>query len=519
MEDNFVLAIDFGTQSVRAIIYDKTGNEHGKAKIPFSPYFSLANGWAEQKPETYFDNFVAVIQKIKADFPDAFDKIAAIGVTTIRDTITFIDKNNKVLRPFLVWLDERECSVIEEAFPAYKKALFKLVGMYETVCNIRRITKMNWVKENEPEVWNNAYKLIQLSGYINLMLTGKVVDSVASQIGHIPFNYKAKKWQTKSDLSRELCDITDDMNIDLINPTEIIGGVTAEAAKITGLKEGLPVVACGSDKGCETFGSGVLGDGLASVSMGTTATIQLTTSKYVEPEPFMPAYPAVLDGKWNPEFEIMRGCWMVSWFKEQFGQPEVQKAKETGKSAEYYLDELLDKAPVGCEGLALQPYWSPTVKMPEGKGTIIGWSDVHTRAHLYRAIIEGIGFGLYEGLDNISSRAKQSVDTVMISGGGSSDKVCQILADILGIPVKKTQTYENCALGAAMLVYMGLGEFKSAEEAVKNMVRDGKCYQPDAKNHEQYMMLYHTVYERIYKTNRKTFFNIREYNRKYSVKR
>lgn len=518
MSEPLVLSVDFGTQSVRAIIYDKRGNEHGKAQVHFLPYFSNANGWAEQYPETYWNSFTAVIRKLKEKFFEEFQSITAMGVTTIRDTITFIDKDKNVLRPFLVWLDERECSVIESAIPLGKKLLFKLVGMYETVCNIRRITKMNWVHENEPQIWDSTCKIIQLSGYINMKLTGRVVDSVASQIGHIPFNYKKKRWQHEGELSKCLCDADESLMIDLVKPTETIGYITAEAAAETGLREGLPVIACGSDKGCETFGSGVLGDGLASVSMGTTATIQLTTKRYVEPEPFMPAYPAVLDGKYNPEFEIMRGCWMISWFKEQFGQVEVAKAAETGKNAEYFLDELLDKAPVGCEGLVLQPYWSPGVKNPEGKGTIIGWSDAHTRAHFYRAIIEGIGFGLYEGLRNISARANQNVEAVMISGGGSPDKVCKILADILGIPVKKTQTYENCALGAAMLVYMGLGVFSSAEDAVKSMVHSGKVYLPDKKNNEQYMILYHTVYERIYRKNRRTFLNIRAYNRRFTAK-
>lgn len=519
MREPKVLAVDFGTQSVRAIIYDKKGDEHGKVQQSFSPYFSLANGWAEQKPETYWDNLCVVLKKLNDDFPYEMSDIAAIGVTTIRDTITFIDKDKNVLRPFLVWLDERECSVIEEAIPADKKLLFKLVGMYETVCNIRRVTKMNWVRENEPEVWKNTFKIIQLSGYITMMLTDKVLDSVASQIGHIPFDYKAKTWQKSSHLSKCITDANAKMMIDIINPKETLGYISANAAAATGLKEGLPVIACGSDKGCETFGAGVLGDGKASVSMGTTATIQLTTSKYVEPEPFMPAYPAVLDGKWNPEFEIMRGCWMISWFKEQFGQPEVLRAEKEGGKAEKYLDELLDKAPVGCEGLVLQAYWSPPAKSPEGKGTIIGWSDAHTRAHLYRAIIEGIGFGLYEGLRNMSARAKQNVNEVMISGGGSSDKVCQILADILGLPVKKTQTYENCALGAAMLVYLGIGVYKSPEEALNAMMREGKVYTPDMKNHQQYMILYHTVYERIFRKNRRTFLNIRSYNRAYPTKR
>ncbi len=392
--------------------------------------------------------------------------------------------------------------------------------MYEPYCNIRRATKINWVHENEPEVWEKTHKIIQLSGYINFKFTGVLADSVASQIGHLPFDYKKQCWQSKKTVNRFLFDCDVSKMIDIVDSTSVIGRISAEAAAETGLREGLPVIACGSDKGCETFGTGTLDNGKASISMGTTATVQITTRRYVEPEQFMPAYPAVIKGTFNPEVEIFRGCWMVTWFKEQFGEKEVTRAKELGCAPETLLDELLDRAPLGCEGLVLQPYWSPKIKQPCAKGTIIGFSDVHTRAHIYRAIIEGIGFGLYEGLTSICARAGVKLDTVMISGGGStSDRVCSILADILGLPVKKTQTYENSALGCAMLTYMGLGVYKTPEAAIENMVGEGKVYQPNMKNHEQYMTLYSTVYERIYRKNRKTFANIRAYNRRYPVKK
>ena len=518
MSNDYVLAIDFGTQSVRAIIYNDRGMEICKAKVPFTPYFSLSSGWAEQRPEVYWDNMVKAVRRVKEEYPLGFDRVVAVGVTTIRDTITFVDKDNNVLRPFIVWLDERECARVEEAIPPLTKLELKLAQMYEPYCIIRRATKLNWVHENEPDVWNKTHKIIQLSGYINLRLTGRLADSTASQIGHLPFDYKNQCWQTGKSINRFIFDAGADKMAELVDSTSVLGHVTAAAAAETGLKEGLPVIACGSDKGCETFGSGVLGHDKASISMGTTATIQFATNKYVEPEQFMPPYPAVIKGLYNPEVEIFRGCWMVTWFKEQFGEREMAKAAELGCSAEELLDELLDVTPVGNEGLVLQPYWSPKIKIPWAKGTVIGFSDVHTRAHFYRAIIEGIGFGLYEGLLSMQQRAGYNVKSIMISGGGSvSDRVCRILADIMGLPVCKTQTYENSALGCAMLTYMGLGTFKTPQQAISHMVHDGKCYMPDMKNHEKYVQLFHTGYERVYRNNRKTFKNIRAFNRMYPV--
>jgi sugar (pentulose or hexulose) kinase len=520
MSEKNVLAIDFGTQSVRAIIFDKTGEIKGKCKVAFEPYFSLANGFAEQHPEYYFENLVRAIKGVKKENPEEFKKVAGVGVTTIRDTITFVDKDLKPLRPFLLWLDERECKRVEEAFPLSYRILFKLLGICEMVMMQRRVTKLNWVNENEPEIWNKTHKIIQLSGYITYMLTGNLVDSVASQIGHLPFDYKTKTWQNEKSLTRFLVDCTSAMMVDLKKPGEVLGYITSEAAKATGLAEGLPVIACGSDKGCETFGTGTLKDDAASLSFGTTATVQLMTDKYVEPQTFLPAYPAVVEGKYNPEGQIFRGYWMVTWFKNQFGSEEVRRAAETGRSAEELLDELLDKAPPGCEGLVLQPYWSPGIKTPFAKGSIVGFSDVHTKAHLYRAIIEGIGLGLYDNLKSLEKRSGHNVKRVMVSGGGSvSDRVCQITADISGLPVQKIQTYETCSLGAAMLTYIGLNEFKSPEDAIANMVHIGKTYQPDMKVHELYMDLYNMVFKKVFPCVKNVCKGVREFNKKYPVKK
>lgn len=312
MSNDYVLSIDFGTQSVRAIIYNDKGVEICKSKVPFNPYFSLNSGWAEQNPETYWDSLVKAVSNVKNEYPLGFDRIVAVGVTTIRDTITFIDKDNNILRPFLVWLDERECSRVDEAIPPSVKAILHLAKMYDPYCDIRKKTKLNWVHENEPEIWKKTHKIIQLSGYINLKLTGKLVDSTASQIGHLPFDYKNQCWAKGKSLNYYITDECSDKMIDLVDSTKIIGRISAEAAAETGLKQGLPVIACGSDKGCETFGTGTFGKDKASISLGTTATIQITTQKYVEPEAFMPPYPAVIKGMYNPEVEIFRGCWMIT---------------------------------------------------------------------------------------------------------------------------------------------------------------------------------------------------------------
>lgn len=190
---------------------------------------------------------------------------------------------------------------------------------------------------------------------------------------------------------------------------------------------------------------------------------------------------------------------MISWFKKEFCLKEVVEADEKGISPESLLNERLYEIPPGSKGLMLQPFWGAGLKMPEAKGAIIGFGDVHTRAHIYRAIIEGINYGLREGVEMIEVKTRARVERLMVSGGGSqSDAICQITADMFGRPVYKGETYESSGLGAAIVGFVGLGVYSSYEEAVDRMVHYSQVLTPDGDNVEVYNQLYNRVYKRIY---------------------
>jgi sugar (pentulose or hexulose) kinase len=510
IKEPLVLAFDIGTQSTRAILFDKKGNLIGKNKIEFTPYYSLKPGWAEQNPDLYFEKMCEASNALKARFPEEWERIVAVSVTTIRDTSVCIDKQGKPVRDVILWLDQRMAD-IKFQISKGKKFLFSLVGMKEAAEIQAGQGKCNWIRLNEPDNWAKTDKYIMLSGYINLRLTGKLVDSVASQIGHIPFDYKNKRWMSPKDIKADLFPVEEEKRYELVQPGESMGEISPEASELTGIPAGIPVIASGSDKGCETLGTGCIGDGIAALSFGTTATIQMTSKKYVEPQTFMPAYPAVLPDAYNDEMQIYRGFWMITWFKEQFANKEVEQAKKMKCSPEQLLDERLKEIPPGSEGLILQPYWSPTLKSPEARGAVIGFSDNHTRAHLYRAIIEGIGYGLYGGMKEMERRLKYKIKMVTVSGGGSSsDAVCQITADMFGLPVKRVQTYETSGLGAAMAAFVGIKAYNSFEEAIENMVHYSVTFEPDMANHKIYADIFKNVYSKIYKQLKPMYKNIKD---------
>ncbi len=497
-----ILSIDCGTQSLRAIIFSLKGQVIAIEKISFEPYKSLNPGWAEQNAEIYWEALKKGCRLLKQKKPESFNAIAGVGITTIRNSMVNVDEKGDPLRPVIVWLDQRKAAPVYHP-GIFMKIVIKIIGIGDSLNKAQRDGKCNWIKQNEPGIWTKTHKYLQVSGFLNHRLTGEFKESVAAQIGHIPFNYKKQKWGNPKNLlafSSKIYPVEKDKLPEIIQPGGIIGKITGKASAATGLPSGLPVVACGSDKGCGTLGMGVLSGKMASLSFGTTATIQIATEKYLEPIRFMPSYPAVVKGFFNPEIEVFRGFWMITWFKSQFAQIEVELAKKRGVPAEELLNELLSLSPAGAMGLVVQPYWSPGLSEPAAKGAIIGFGDVHKKQHIYRAIIEGLAFALREGKEKIERVSGEKIERLAVSGGAAqSDEICQIAADVFGLPLVRGKTTETSGLGAAIITAKAVGEYASVKDAVEKMVGYEKKFCPNRENVSIYSQLYNRVYKKMYK--------------------
>lgn len=497
--DDLILAIDCGTQSLRAIIFDREGRLLDKEKLEYQAYFKGEPGRAEQDPLVYWSALVKTCRDLKARRPELMAAVAGVGVTSQRATMVCLDEAGAPLRPAILWLDVRK------ARPPYKpglgmKAALAVVGMNEAIMLTQEEAKCNWLIQNEPAVWAKTYKYVEVSGYLTHRLTGSFADSTASLIGHLPFDYKKQRWCKSGQRNALMFPVPREKLPDIVTPGEEIGRISPAASTQTGIPQGIPLIAAGSDKGCETIGMGVASPEKASLSFGTTATIQTTSPRYMEPLRFMPAYPAPIPGSFNPEVEIFRGYWMITWFKNQFAYEEVREAQARGIVPEAMLDELLKRTPAGCHGLVMQPYWTPMFKMPSAKGAIIGFGDVHERAHIYRAIIEGLAFGLKDGLHAIEQASGVKVTELAVSGGASqSDEICRINADVFNLPIVRGQTFETSGLGAAMVVAKGLGMYPTVEAAMAAMARADTVFEPDPERAELYERLYSRVYKKMYK--------------------
>jgi len=499
---DLILAIDNGTQSVRALIFDLQGNLVAKSRIPLEPYFSDQPGWAEQSPDYFWSQFSLACQGLWAQEGGQAlrERLAGVSVTTQRSTLINMDRQGKPLRPAMVWMDQRRTPGLKPVGGPWGLA-FKLSGMSETVAYLQAEAEANWIYVNQPKIWEETYKYVYLSGYLTYRLTGRFVDSVASQVGYMPFDYQKLTWASKWDWKWQALPVRKDMLIDLVMPAETLGEITAEAAAATGIPAGLPLIAAAADKASEVIGSGCLLPHIGCLSYGTTATICTTNSRYVEPIPLIPPYPSAVPGAYTLEVGINRGFWMVTWFKQEFGHFEMKLAAERGVEPETLFDELVNKVPPGSMGLMLQPYWAPGVKIPgpEAKGAILGFGDVHTRAHMYRAILEGLAYALHEGQERLDRRTGQPIRELRVSGGGSqSDAAMQITADIFGLPAARPHLYETSGLGAAIDAAVGLKLYPDFASAVSGMTRIGRVFEPNPAAQKIYAALYEQVYKEMY---------------------
>lgn len=503
MEKRYVGAIDIGTQSVRIIIFDEKGNQIVQKRKISAPYYSLEPGWAEVPKNQFWEDLCEISKAAMAELGADKQYIKALSVTANRDNIIALDEQNEPLRDWIIWIDQRR---VPEAVRDLKKSA---KGMQKVVYALgkRQLeiladrSKMNWFKYHEPETYRKAKKYLTLCGHIVFHLTGEFADAKGMQCGALPFDAAKMAWHSLP-LVYEAVGATQDQLATLYDAGEKMGTVTAKAAEETGLPEGLAIVASGGDKQCETLGSGCFDTKKAAISYGTMATIALSTDKYVTDKNLkFYTWPSSMKGYWNPEFNIYRGYWLVTWFCRQY-------AKEKDfPSLLAQMNEEAQKIPAGANGLFVFPFWTPHSGLyPDGKGAVMGWTDAHTEVDFYKAILESIAYALREGLELMEKKTKEKVEKLYVMGGGSaSDVAVQLTADVFNLKVSRLQTTEISAVGAAINAGIYAGFYGDHQAGVQAMVREEKVFEPISQNVAVYEDIYRNVYLKCYENQRALF--------------
>ncbi|MBI3791733.1 MAG: FGGY-family carbohydrate kinase [Gemmatimonadetes bacterium] len=500
MTDPLLLAMDVGTQSTRALAVDPRGHVVARAQVPHTPPLHAAEpGWAEQDPEVYWRALASAVTQLWAGGADPA-RVVALALTTQRGTVVASDEAGTPLRSAIVWPDQRLCTALPPLGLLWS-AGFRLAGAHRLVRNLQRQAKANWLAQHEPALMARADRFTLLSGWLTRRLVGTWTDSAACQVGFVPFDYRRQQWARPGGWQWRALALRASQMPSLVPPAQSLGTLTADASRALGLPAGLPLIAAAADKACEVLGCGALDADVAHCSFGTAATINTTQRRYMEVERLLPAYPAALPGAYTTEIQIERGYWLVSWFRREFGDVEVARAEALGVAPEVLFDELIRAVPPGAQGLMLQPTWSPGLRHPgpEAKGAIIGFGSVHTRAHLYRAMIEGIAYGLRAGRERIERRLGTRLTRLVISGGGSqSDGAMQVTADVFNLVAERPAVHDASALGAAMLAAAGARVHADVPAAARAMARTGARFAPEPAHAQTYDRLYREVYRPLY---------------------
>ncbi|MBE0430462.1 MAG: FGGY-family carbohydrate kinase [Dehalococcoidia bacterium] len=493
------VVIDGGTQNIKAFIFDDNGNEVHAESAPVNPYSAVHPDFSEQDAGAYLKITQAVTRSVVQNSGIPEDTLVAVAITTHRSTIVPVDEQGTPIRPAITWLDERKTEGLRlPGGPAVSLA-FRVAGMYERLKEYQRRSKFNWLRRHEPDNYERTFKFLTISSHIFHSLTGDFKDCSSMIVGLFPIDLKGLRWHPWK-VVYEVLGVERARLPDLVSPVDIAGTVSEEGACRFGVPQGLPVIIGAGDKQSELLGAGVTTAGIAGISYGTAAVIELLSSKYVtHPRMDFFTWGAAIPGHWALEGFVGRGYWMVSWFKHEFGKHEQDEASRLGVTPEVLLDRQTLGVPPGSMGLLVHPYWHPRENDPLSKGAMIGFSGEHTRAHVYRAIIEGIAYELRRLGELIARRSGNGITELRVGGGGSrSDEIMQITADVFGLPAMRIHTVNLSALGAAIDAAVAMGVHKSFPEAVERMIRVKAAFQPVPDNARIYDRLFREVYVKMY---------------------
>ena len=481
-----VLGLDVSTTATKALLVDGTGEVRG-AGTAEDPYQTPRPRWAEQDPTLWWDGAVAAVRLALRDAGVAGDEVAAIGLSGQMHGAVLLDGADRPVRPAILWNDQRtaaECDAIREAVGPDR--LIEITG--NDALPGFTAPKLQWVRANEPEAWARVRRMLLPKDYVRLRLTGAHAIDKADGAGTILFDLAARDW---SDEVLRALDLDPSILPATFEGPEVTGTVTAAAAETIGLTAGTPVVAGGGDQAANAVGVGAIDPGVVALSLGTSGVVfAATETPIVERHGRVHAFCHALPARWHLMSVMLSAAGSLRWYRDALA-PGIGFGQLVAEAA---------GAPVGSDGLSFLPYLtgerSPHPD-PNARGAFIGLTVTHDRRHLTRAVLEGVAFGLRDGLDLMLAAGMPAPSVVRASGGGLVSELWRlILAEVLGVAIAGVGTTEGAAYGAALLAAPAGGLAGSVEEAVVRSVRFVPLAEPgpDAAAYRERHALYRDLY-------------------------
>ena len=468
--DTLLLGIDVGTTGSKAVLIKDDGGVAGEATIEY-PMTTPRPLWAEQDPRDWWTATVRSIRRVIDESGVEAEQIVGVGLSGQMHGLVLLDAGGDVLRPCIMWNDQRtgaQCAAITERVGA--KKILELTG--NQVLPGFTAPKIVWVRENEPDVYAKIAHVLLPKDYVRFRLTGGHFSDVSDSAGTSLFDVGKRQW---SDEMLAALEIPRAWLPEVTESPIVSAKISAAAASDTGLAARTPVVGGGGDQAAQAVGTGIVSEGVVSVTLGTSGVVFAASNEYrVEPEGRLHAFCHAVPGQCHLMGVMLSAAGSFRWYRDTLGESEVARAAESNRDAYDLLTEAAASAPPGCEGLIFLPYLTGERTPhpdPNARGVFFGLTLRHAKPHMTRAVLEGVTYGLRDSLELMRDLGL-SIKQVRVSGGGARSALWrQILADVFDTEIVTVNVTQGAAYGAALLAGVGAGVFRDVPHACQTAIQ------------------------------------------------
>lgn len=486
-EGPYLIGIDGGTESVRVGIFDREGTPVVFHGVEYGTHFPRP-GWAEQDPDEWWTSLVAAVKGAMHDSGLSPEEIAGISMDTTSCTVVAMDVNGRHLRPALLWMDVRASDQARRLGETGDAAL-KYNG-FGAVSAEWMPSKSLWLKENEPEVYNDARVVGEYGDWMVYKLTGEWTASISNISIRWYYDRNAGGWPESLYEAVGIGDVLEKFPSRVLDTGEVVGGLSRAAAEELGLKEGTPVAQGAVDAFAASVGLGVVEPGKMALITGSSHVMIGQSAEQIHGQGFFGAYTdAVIPGQFTVEGGQVSTGSIVAWFKNRFAGDVNAEARERDVDPYDILNEMAREVPVGSEGLVVIDYFQGNrtpYTDPLARGMMWGLSLSHGPGHVFRAIIEGICYGTEHIFRTMRENDFEPREIVAAGGPTKSELWMQMHSDVSNLPISFTQVGDAAVLGSAMLASVGAGVYPDVQTAAQNMVHTERTIEPDEERHEAY---------------------------------
>ena len=493
---NYLIGIDIGTSATKTVLFDEEGRVVASASQEY-PLYQPHNGWAEQDPHDWRDAALETLRRVMDESGAGPEDVKGIGLSGQMHGLVMLDEKGEVIRRSIIWCDQRTGAEVEDMLAIMPRERWIEVTANPPLTGWTA-AKILWVRKNEPENYARCRHILLPKDYIRYVLTGVFAAEVSDASGMQLLDVPGRCW---SEEVLEKLDINPEYLGKLYESCEVTGTILPEIAARTGLSEKTVVVGGAGDNAAAAVGTGVVEDGKAFTTIGTSGVVFAHSSQVtIDPKGRVHTCCCAVPGAWHVMGVTQAAGLSLQWFRNNFRQDYIEAAKQQGIDAYDLINMDVAAIPAGSERLIYLPYLmgerTPHLD-PDCRGVFFGLSAIHTRAHILRAVMEGVSYSLCDCNDILKEMGVHVSQMMACGGGGRSPVWRQMLADLYDCQVKTVHQSEGPALGAAILAGVGCGLYESVESACRRLISEDKSASPVKEQTETYKA-YHALYQELY---------------------